>query len=327
MKKVSIIIPAYNVDKYIHRALESTIGQTYKNIEIAVVDDGSTDETLNIVKKYASKDSRIIVIHQENQGVSSARNNGLEAISGDYLLFLDSDDWLEKDTVELMLQLAEKNIDKLICVDRNFAYFNNNDIYLLEQNVDEKSALLDKEKSLKCIVNHKYNLQSSCYKLFRRDIILRYQLSFNMELFHGEDGFFVFEYLNNINGLYYENLHLWNILDRENSATNSSFDEKWLTAIDAAKKMYNYPGISIDLKNELYKYLVERTLMVKTTAIKTRGNKKPIHYINEQLTKQTYKYIKSNAIFKRKLYFVFMTYFPDFITRKIIKYLNRKDKR
>ncbi len=105
--KVSIIIPAYNAENFISKSLESAINQVYKNIEIIIVDDASTDNTAKIIKQYASEDNRIIAFYQkENKGVSAARNIGLKAASGDYIVFLDSDDELTKDAIRRMIDTA-----------------------------------------------------------------------------------------------------------------------------------------------------------------------------------------------------------------------------
>lgn len=98
--KISIIIPMYNSEEYISQCLKSVVSQTYKNIEILVVNDGSKDKSLEIVDQFAKNDSRIKVITQKNQGLSSARNTGLKYKTGEYVLFLDSDDWIDKETCE-----------------------------------------------------------------------------------------------------------------------------------------------------------------------------------------------------------------------------------
>lgn len=107
--KVSIIIPSYNSQDYLERCLDSVINQVYKNIEIIVVDDASTDKTKEIIKKYAEKDRRIIPFYQTtNKGVSAARNVGLKAATGEYILFVDSDDSLTKDAVRRMIDISNK---------------------------------------------------------------------------------------------------------------------------------------------------------------------------------------------------------------------------
>ena len=114
--KISIIVPAYNVQKYIKQCLESIINQTYKNLEIIVVNDGSKDKTLDIIESIAKDDPRIIVINQENQGVSATRNNALKGVDGDFVMFVDSDDWLDLDTCEVLIKEAvEENADIVMC--------------------------------------------------------------------------------------------------------------------------------------------------------------------------------------------------------------------
>lgn len=108
-KKISIIIPAYNSEKYIEKCIESVLSQTYHNLEVLLVDDGSTDKTLELMNLFASKDERIKVIHKENNGQSEARNTGIDASTGEYLIFIDSDDYVENDMVEFLYNLAEEN--------------------------------------------------------------------------------------------------------------------------------------------------------------------------------------------------------------------------
>ena len=106
---VSIIVPAYNAEKFIDKCIRSVLNQSYPNLELILVDDGSTDETGKICEEYASKDTRVRVIHKKNSGVSAARNMGLSSAIGEYVVFLDSDDWLDEDIVELALKKYQKN--------------------------------------------------------------------------------------------------------------------------------------------------------------------------------------------------------------------------
>jgi len=109
MKKISVIVPVYNTEEYIEKCINSITGQTYKNLEIIVVNDGSTDNSLNILKSLQSKDSRIRIINQENKGVSAARNTGLDNATGEYIAFVDSDDYLERNMYEKMLKYMEES--------------------------------------------------------------------------------------------------------------------------------------------------------------------------------------------------------------------------
>ena len=107
MDKISVIIPVYNVEKYILNTIESVMFQTYSNIEIILVDDGSTDNSSKICDELAKKDNRISVIHQDNQGLSAARNVGTAIATGDFIFYLDGDDYLEKNCLEKLLEVAD----------------------------------------------------------------------------------------------------------------------------------------------------------------------------------------------------------------------------
>ncbi|TDL61521.1 glycosyltransferase [Rhodococcus qingshengii] len=112
--KISVIIPVYNVEKYLTRCIESVINQSYKDIEIVLINDGSPDSSGDICDYYASNDSRIRVIHKKNEGVSQARNSGLEVINGEYIFFLDSDDYIEEDAISKFSKRAKETAADII---------------------------------------------------------------------------------------------------------------------------------------------------------------------------------------------------------------------
>lgn len=119
---LSVIVPVYNVEAFLPRCVDSLLRQTYRNLEILLVDDGSPDSSGRICDDYAEKDSRIRVIHKENGGLSSARNAGLDIAAGEYIAFLDSDDWIEPEAYETMLGLMERYAVKLVCAGRYDVY-------------------------------------------------------------------------------------------------------------------------------------------------------------------------------------------------------------
>ena len=127
-KLVSIIVPVYKVEQYLKRCMDSVLNQTYKNIEIILVNDGSPDNCPALCDEYAKIDSRVRVIHKENGGLSSARNVALDSVKGDYIFFVDSDDWLALDTLEVLNEYLEKDYD-MISFQRT---------YLTEEKVVEK---------------------------------------------------------------------------------------------------------------------------------------------------------------------------------------------
>lgn len=115
-KLISVIVPVYNVEKYLHNNINSILSQTYKNLEIILVDDGSSDNSSKICDEYAKNDKRIKVIHKTNGGLSDARNAGIDASSGDYICFIDSDDTIDMDMIKLLYEsLTKENSDVALC--------------------------------------------------------------------------------------------------------------------------------------------------------------------------------------------------------------------
>ena len=114
MKKVSIILPVYNVEKYLRKCLDSIINQTFDDFEVICINDGSTDNSLEILNEYAQKDSRFIIISQENQGQGVARNKGIEISQGEYIQFVDPDDWIELNMLEKLYDFAKKHQSQVV---------------------------------------------------------------------------------------------------------------------------------------------------------------------------------------------------------------------
>ncbi len=121
-EKISVVVPVYNIEVYLPRAIESILNQTYQNLEVILVDDGSTDGSSEICEQYAKQDSRIKVLHKKNGGAGSARNRGMELASGEYLTFVDGDDWIEKEMYEVLVSaMRETQADMAVCrIQRGF---------------------------------------------------------------------------------------------------------------------------------------------------------------------------------------------------------------
>lgn len=179
--KVSIIVPCYNAEKYISESLDSILNQTYKNIEIICVDDGSTDKTREVIEEYAKNDSRITLICQENSYAGIARNNGIKNANGKYIMFLDADDFFEKNMIEVLLESALKNnSDIVLCgaykfdnITNNVTDFNN----ILRKNlIPENQDVFNAKDIPKDILNVTWD--ATWNKLFRLDFIKENNLTF-----------------------------------------------------------------------------------------------------------------------------------------------------
>lgn len=147
---ISIVIPVYNAEKYLSRCLESILSQTYKNIEVIIVNDGSTDKSQQIIKTYQKKSKKVRVFNQSNVGVSKARNLGIKYCKGDYILFLDSDDWIDEDYIEKSIDFLKNNKVDLLLLPYIREYknksvknyiFRQKEFYLKNKNLVQNSLL------------------------------------------------------------------------------------------------------------------------------------------------------------------------------------------
>lgn len=168
-KLISVIVPIYKVEDYLEQCIDSIVNQTYKNLEIILVDDGSPDRCPQICDEYAAKDNRIKVIHQENGGLSAARNAGLDIATGEYIAFVDSDDWVEKEMYEHLMSLTLKyTVDVATCAVNSVVGTKNTKCKPVEQteNVYKSNDLFDK------LFKDAYNVKSEVWnKVYSRQII------------------------------------------------------------------------------------------------------------------------------------------------------------
>lgn len=175
---ITIIIPIYNVGKYIDKCIKSVLSQTYKNIELILVDDGTPDDAGSICDIHAKKDNRIKVIHKKNGGVSSARNAGLDTAKGAYIMFIDGDDWVDNDHVEYLLSLCKKDNSPM-----SMSY----GIYTKRRSKEmlDKHRIISGIDMAADILYHK-TVIGSYNKLFKRELIYSNNIKFNEKLFIGE---------------------------------------------------------------------------------------------------------------------------------------------
>lgn len=182
---ISIIVPVYNIEKYIRPCIESIIGQTYENLQIILVNDGSTDLSPSICDEYEKKDKRVQVIHKKNGGVSEARNVGLNAAAGNFIGFVDGDDWIEADMYEKLYSAVVEYGAELA-----FGVMKRETGIRCENMPDGKTAILDEKQILDAfiIATHKpHILKSVCDKLYRRETIGSQRFKAAL---YGEDGNF-----------------------------------------------------------------------------------------------------------------------------------------
>lgn len=308
-KKVSIIVPVYNVEKFIHKCVNSLRNQTYKNIEIILVEDGSPDKSGEICDVFAKEDNRIKVIHKENGGVSSARNLGLKVAKGDYVCFVDSDDWVSEVFVEKLID-GIKNSDLVV-----------SDFYKITENNEEYQSIGFSNEEFSLDSNDKKDLNNIWKlindgvvwnKLYKKDLIT---FKFDETLKLSEDYLFNLNYLKNAKNITHKKcgLYFYNLQNEQQVTKRLKHN------LDIDKKIYNLADKCIKerFKNaviqnwfngtRLYSYV----LCVLDSTKSFKDNKKSLKVLRESLDMQElisgYKGYKIrekliNGLFKMKLY-------------------------
>lgn len=258
--KISVIIPIYNAEKYLSKAIESVLNQTEKNIECILVDDGSTDSSGDICDQYAKQDERIHVIHKENGGLSTARNAGIKVATGTHISFIDADDYLDLETYEMISTvIEEQNPD---CIDFGWKYISDTGEVSYNLNKLEKEGLLSLEiiqnKILPPLLNlvkddNNFIYDFAVNKIYKKDILFEKNILFDETRRTWEDRVFVVEYLKYCNNFYSMNQCYYNYVSVPNSLS----------------RRYDLNFFNIILKNyKRYRELFEEQYDFETTYVR-----------------------------------------------------------
>ena len=268
--QISVIVPVYNSEDTLSRCLESLTNQTFKDFEVILINDGSNDNSINICEQYIRKDSRITLINTENEGVSSARNKGLKKSKGKYIMFCDSDDWIEENTLELLYNSIEKNNSDVVFSGFYGDLFLNNRIY---KSVTESisSDISCNVKELNNIFIYLFNtsrtaMQSPWAKLFKRDIIENNDLLFNTDMICYEDFEFNLKYLTQCESIVFLKNTMYHYVNKYNqSALERRKKDNLVYEIsytyEAFMKFLDYIDADSDLRKYIYEYFYEAFLL------------------------------------------------------------------
>lgn len=274
---ISIIVPVYNSEKYLRRCFDSIINQSYKDIEIIVIDDGSTDSSDKICKEYALIDNRINIVTMKNSGVSNARNKGLDMAKGEYIAFIDSDDTIDEKFIETMYNYCQKYNSKLCAVNVNYCY---ND--RVRRPLHMETELINKEEYYRLLL---YNVKGFvCNKLYHRSLINN--IRFDNEISICEDLLFNIKIASSIENVIVVNEYLYNYFQNIDGTYNSNYNSKKISEIYAYNKIMEL--IYEDCPKVLLLYKYEYLLM----AINQKNKYKHSQYRNEKY----YNIIKHSII-------------------------------
>ena len=243
---ISIIIPVFNAGGHLKKCLDSVVGQTWRNLEIILIDDGSTDGSGDLCDEYAAKDKRITCLHQVNSGVSKARNEGIKLAKGEYYHFLDSDDYIEEDTYGYLLGLAEVHGSEVINFEYYITYPDKEDAHRLR---GDQYGLFQTAEAHRVIHAGEPFVWN---KLFSRDVIKGKNESdpvfFREDLSRGEDSFFAHQVIERAKTVWFDKRPLYHYVQSKNSAVRGEFRPSQLSALKlygAYPQLYqiNYPEL------------------------------------------------------------------------------------
>lgn len=224
--KLSVIIPVYNTGHYLYKALNSVVSQTYRNLEIIIIDDGSTDCSSDIYSEFAGKDDRIMIYKEPNLGVSFARNNGLALSTGEYIAFFDSDDWIDETAYEEMLQLLEDTgSDIVMC-----GYVNeteNSKNKRAKYNITGTGVKPAEELLKDMFLDRIYGF--TCNKIFKREVIMQDNLLFDKNLLVLEDFCFLVRVFHSRPQFAYTEKPFYHYFYRRGSLSKSDVNDQKLT--------------------------------------------------------------------------------------------------
>lgn len=263
--KFSIIIPCYNIEKYISKTLESVFNQTFKDFEIILINDGSNDKTGEILDSYSNKDNRIRVIHKENEGVSEARNIGIRNATGEYIYFLDGDDLIENTLLERANEVFKNNKIEIFSFGFNMVY-EDGKIKRRYSEEEYNNQIINSKEFLSLFFNKKVG-QHICSFIVKKDIIEN-KIFFTKGLERGEDlEFQIKMLLENVN-LFYDKTPFFKYVSREGSVVQSKVKLnifKFLEVLEKFRKEIKDEKLKKDLE---YFFITYYFYIVKEMAIK-----------------------------------------------------------
>ena len=280
---ISVIVPVYKVEKCIHKCIESIINQTYDNLEIILIDDGSPDNCPKICDEYALRDNRIKVIHQENKGLSSARNKGIELAKGEYIGFVDSDDYIEPSMFQdLYNAIVENNVDISIC---NFYVINDK---TKEKNVKNscENKQYNKMEALKEILLDTHIQSYAWNKLYKRNLFEDVKYPVGKKYEDIGTTFYLFERSNKIQ---YIGKPEYNYLNREDSIVFNYNEQTIIDYIDIIIERYKYVEKKFEELKKYNFYYLAKTLITAYNDVNSLLN------INNKLivkVEELYKLVK-----------------------------------
>lgn len=317
---VSVVVPVYNVEKYIERCVKSILNQSYKNIEIVLVDDGSTDKSSRIIDNIAKNEDNVVVVHKKNSGVSSARNVGIDTSSGDYIMFVDGDDWVEVDYISCFLDVL---IDTNSVIAMNTNYFYDNGV--CKKDFDG-IKVLDSDTVAEYIYRGKIFV-AVWNKIYSANFLKNHNIRFNENIWFGEGMLFNIDCLAHVRKVAVIGRNLYHQVANPNSAMRNFNIKSYYCGIESLKlQKKTCAAFSCNVNNalDLHMYGYNRSIiegLVRTDNVK---NYKDEYYkCIKQLRKNIMIPLKYEESLKSKIKWLLYFINPGFMAKIMIKRTNK----
>lgn len=312
---ISVIVPVYNVSQYLDRCMNSLVNQTYKNLEIILVDDGSTDDSGRLCDLWAVEDSRVRVIHRKNNGLSQARNTGLDAATGEFITFVDSDDVLSPHLCRVLYDSIRECAQIAIC-DAEHIFPEKPYEFV----VSEKQEILTAEMAIRQMWYQKSFLPSAWGKLYRRELFAGHQFTVE-RLF--EDIDIMHELFDAADTIVYNRSRLYGYVHREGSITTKAFCERDLDILLIAHKILDFTQDRPTLRDAAEAYAVTAALRVYLNAPQGETFARGVEQAEGLLAAYGKKVMADSQIRRKNRYALWLYFHCQPLMRFAYKFINR----
>lgn len=302
---VSVIVPIYNVEKYLDNCLKTIECQTHSNIQVILVNDGSPDNSRLICEEYCEKDSRFVLVNKENGGLASARNAGLDIVKGDYIICVDSDDWIEPNMIEtLLVNIIKNNADLSVC-----SFFENFDNKIMDEFFSEKVEVISQEDAIKRMITPGKFYGFAWNKMYRTRIVEDQR--YNERILKGEDSPFSCDYILKCHNIVVQDIPLYHYRTNSISISRSRFNLGKMTVLDSYRYIidklieHDFSQEIVDMQKVQY---ANQLLSLRTNIILSGKEQflPQLSIIDNQIEEYKKLYISSRVIDKKHKIAFFM---------------------
>ncbi|HFI0832741.1 TPA: glycosyltransferase family 2 protein [Streptococcus suis] len=317
---ISIVVPIYNVEAYLDYCVNSLVNQTYRNIEILLINDGSTDKSGEMAESWARKDDRIKVYHKKNGGLSDSRNFGVTKATSNWIMFIDSDDYYEPFAVEYFMKIQKKyDSDMVVSALKSVSNHQTTSRIITESDI-EKAYTLTSKQAIEAMFYTKYTNASACGKLFKKELVEQSPYPKD-KLF--EDLATTYKQMHYAKNISVAPISVYGYFKREGSIIQSNFDKRYLFAFEIMDSIYRFVNEEYPDSESLRKAVRARdvyvTLQVGNTMLKSKMFSELIE-IQKRLSKYKFEFLANPKInIKNKVKYLMFLYSP-----KLYNYLREK---